>query len=446
MVQAIKEKSFYGEAFAVSKKNNAPSWLKSLRENALEQFEELGFPTTNLEDWRYTNIAPIVKARFAPLTKDDAKLSSSAFDATKFAEFIHEETKRSCLVFVNGEFRADLSSLEALPDEVTATNLREAFNGEQSQILRERYGRAANGDANAFTALNTAFAEGGAFLHLSKNVSVEAPIQLLFVNDENAANRATFPRVLIVAEQGSAATIVESYATAGDSVFLTNAVVEIFVEENARVVHHKLQRESENAFHLASTNIELQRASVYDGTTITLGAQLSRHEINVKIHGEGVECWIDGLNLVADNQHADTHSRMDHLAPHCTSHQLYKSILDGKSRVVFNGQIIVAQAAQKTDAYQQNRNLMLSNDARVDTKPQLEIFADDVKCSHGATVGQLEEEWMFYLLSRGLPRDLARNLLTYGFAEEVVEKIKISSIRAQLNEAILHRLHAKLEV
>ncbi|GAC1400421.1 MAG: Fe-S cluster assembly protein SufD [Pyrinomonadaceae bacterium] len=446
MVQAIKERNFYGEAFEVRQADAAPSWLKVLRQNALERFEEMSFPTTSLEDWRYTNVAPIAKANFASFTKDEAEHPSSVFDATRLAEFVDDETKRSCLVFINGSFRADLSLLEALPKEIVVTDLSEAFNGAESQILRERFGRAANYDKNAFTALNTVFAAGGACVRLPKNVCVDVPVQLLFLSDENAANHAVFPRVFIIAEQGSAATIIESYASVDESIYFTNAVVEIFVEENARLVHHKLQRESEKAFHIASTNIELQRASIYDGTTVTLGAHLSRHEVNVRIHGEGTECWIDGLNLITDTQHADTHSRLDHLAPHCTSHQFYKRILDGKSRVVFNGQIFVAQAAQKTDAYQQNRNLLLSNEARVDTKPQLEIFADDVKCSHGATVGQLEEEWMFYLLSRGLPRELARNLLTYGFAEEIVEKIKIPSIRAQLNEAILHRLHATLEV
>jgi Fe-S cluster assembly protein SufD len=207
-----------------------------------------------------------------------------------------------------------------------------------------------------------------------------------------------------------------------------------------------VQRESEQAFHIATTNAELGRSGVYDLTTITLGAQLSRHGLNIKLAHEGAECWADGLYLVGTGQHADTHSLIDHSSPHCTSHQLYKGILDGKSRAVFNGKVFVHRDAQKTDAMQSNKNLLLSNEARVDTKPQLEIYADDVKCAHGATVGQLEEEELFYLISRGLHTDLARNLLTYGFAEELVEKIKIESIKQQLDEAILNRLHARLEV
>jgi Fe-S cluster assembly protein SufD len=252
--------------------------------------------------------------------------------------------------------------------------------------------------------------------------------------------------VLVVAERESAATIIESYEAAGDGVYFTDALVEVFVGENARVTHYKVQRESERAFHIATTRAELERSAFYDLTTVTLGAQLSRHGIGVRLAHEGAECAVDGLYLVSSGQHADTHSLIDHIAPHCTSHQLYKGILDGKSRAVFNGKVFVHAGAQQTDAQQTNKNLLLSPDARVDTKPQLEIFADDVKCAHGATVGQLEDEELFYLLSRGLHNDLARNLLTYGFAEELVAKLRIDSIKAQLDEAILNRLGARLEV
>ena len=244
---------------------------------------------------------------------------------------------------------------------------------------------------------------------------------------------------------GSTATVIESYASVSEDVYFTNAVVEINLADGARLTHYKVQRESAAAFHVATTRVGLARNSSYDATTITLGAELSRHDINVTLDHEGAECWVDGLYIVGQGQHADTHSLIDHRQPHCTSHQLYKGILDGKSRAVFNGKVFVHPNAQQTDAKQTNRNLLLSNDARVDTKPQLEIFADDVKCAHGATVGQLEEEELFYLASRGLDADLARNLLTYGFAEEVIAKIKIESIKAQLDEAVLNRLHAQLE-
>ena len=314
-----------------------------------------------------------------------------------------------------------------------------------AEILRDQLARSADYSENAFTALNTAFISSGAFLFISKGVSIDAPIHLLFIADVKEKAVASFPRILIVAEKGSSATVIESYASAHEEVYFTNAVVEIRLEDGARLNYYKVQRENSKAFHIATTQAELGRNSSFNSTTVTLGAQLSRHNINVALDNEGAECWVDGLYIVGSGQHADTHSLIDHRKPHCTSHQLYKGILDGKSRAVFNGKVFVHENAQQTDAMQTNKNLLLSNEARVDTKPQLEIFADDVKCAHGATVGQLEEEELFYLSSRGLHPIIARNLLTYGFAEEVIEKIKVESIKAQLDEAVLNRLHANLE-
>jgi Fe-S cluster assembly protein SufD len=250
----------------------------------------------------------------------------------------------------------------------------------------------------------------------------------------------------VVAEENSSVTLIESYASTGDDAYFTNAVVELALKDNSRIEHYKVQRESREAFHVATTSALLGRNSIYDTTTVTLGGQLSRHDIQVIMDEEGAECFVDGLYLVTTGQHTDTHSVIDHRRPHCTSHQLYKGILDGKSRAVFNGKIFVRHDAQKTDARQTNKNLLLSNEARVDTKPQLEILADDVKCAHGAAVGQIDEDELFYLETRGIHRDLARNLLTYGFAEEVIAKIKTNSIRKQLDEAVLHRLQARLEV
>jgi Fe-S cluster assembly protein SufD len=250
---------------------------------------------------------------------------------------------------------------------------------------------------------------------------------------------------LVIAEENSSATLVESYVGTPGAPYFTNAVVEIVLAPGARLEHYKVQREGLGAFHVATTAADLGPNSSYDATIISFGAQLSRHNINVTMDHEGAECWVDGLYLVTESQHTDTHSVIDHRKPHCTSHQLYKGILDGKSRAVFNGKIFVRHDAQKTDAMQTNKNLLLSNEARVDTKPQLEILADDVKCAHGAAVGQIDQEELFYLETRGIHHDLARNLLTYGFAEEVIGKIKIDSIRDQLDEAVLNRLNARLE-
>lgn len=444
MVQATKEKSSYRAAFETMQAQDAPllpAWMLRLREAALNRFERLGFPTTDLEDWKYTNVAPIARGGFVPVSASE----TSALSLEAVNAFVCPEAA-SRLVFVNGIYLAEFSSIENLPPGVSVKTLREALTGEYEIDLRSRLTRPVETETDGFRALNDAFLGQGAFIYLPKGVQVANPIQLLFLSAPTPQPFAFFPRVIIVAERESEATIIESYEAMGESRSLTNAVVEVSVGENARLTHYKVQRESDHAFHIATTNAELERNASYDLTTVTLGAQLSRHGLNIKLAHEGAECWIDGLYLVGTGQHADTHSLIDHTSPHCASHQLYKGILDGKSRAVFNGKVFVHKDAQKTDAKQSNKNLLLSNEARVDTKPQLEIYADDVKCAHGATVGQLEEEELFYLVSRGLHPELARNLLTYGFAEELVNKIKIESIKQQLDEAILNRLHARLEV
>jgi Fe-S cluster assembly protein SufD len=445
MSQAVEEKSAYRAAYqelSDDEKGNVPGWLKNLRGRAFERFESNGFPTTGEEDWKYTNVAPLARREFRlASSRGEMRLEADAVEP-----FLYEEARRSRLVFVNGVYKRELSSLESLPTGALALELSEAIEGEHAEAVREQLEQTGARAEDAFGALNTAFLHQGLFLRLAEGVQVETPIHLLFLSTEIGAEFATFPRVIVVAESGASATLIESYAALGDASYFTNAVVDITVGHGARVVHYKVQTESEHAFHVAATRAVLGRDSAYDLTTITLGAQLSRHNVEVRFEHEGAECWVDGLYLLGTGQHTDTHSLIDHRVPRCTSHQNYKGILDGKSRAVFNGRVYVRHDAQQTDAFQSNKNLLLSTEARVDTKPQLEIYADDVKCAHGATVGQLEEEELFYLISRGLNPRLARNLLTYGFAEEVVEKIKIGSIKRQLDEAILNRLHAEFAV
>ena len=441
MSQAVKEKNVYADAFgefAARERAGEPAWVARLREGAFERFEELGFPTTDEEDWKYTNVSAVARAEFVPAE------GLTGLEREAVEPFISAEAKQSCLVFVDGLFRRELSSLEAMPEGVAAVELSEALASERAEVLWEHLGRLSGEGGDAFSALNTAFFGGGAFLHVSKGAGMSAPVQLLFISTA-VAEAATFPRVLVVAERDSRLDLIETYASTGGSTYLTNAVVEVFVGEGARVTHYKVQDEGDAAFHIASTRAEVLRSALYDLTTVTLGARLSRHNIEILLESEGAECRVDGLYIVGTGQHTDTHSLIDHRVPNCASRQNYKGILDGRSRAVFNGRVFVREDARGTDAEQSNKTLLLSREARVDTKPQLEIYNDDVKCSHGATVGQLEEEELFYLLSRGLHNDLARNLLTYGFAEEIVEKIKFESIRAQLDEAILNRLHARLE-
>ncbi len=309
------------------------------------------------------------------------------------------------------------------------------FKSETSELLKQ-----FNFERNGFTALNLAFANI-VLVVIPKETSIAEPIEFNFNADENTAN---FPHIIVVAEAGSKATIIENYESNGAS--FTNSAIQIFVEDNANLTHYRVQTESAEAFHIGTTEITLKRGSLYNATNINLGAKLSRHDIHLKFTETGGECFVDGLYMLSGNQHHDTHSEIDHALPHCVSHQSYKGVLNDKARGVFNGKVFVRENASGTDAQQSNKNLLLSNDARVDTKPQLEIYNDDVKCAHGATVGQLEEEELFYLLSRGLNETLARNLLTYGFAEEIVNKIGVESIKKQLDEAVLNRLNANLGV
>jgi Fe-S cluster assembly protein SufD len=276
-------------------------------------------------------------------------------------------------------------------------------------------------------------------IRIDAETSIEAPIVL-----DSAAEEATaiFPHVIIVAGRGSKATIFEAYNSTARG--FTNAAVQIIVEENANLTHYRVQKDAPEAFHYGVTEVSVAAGGRYDSTNINLGGAISRHDIDVKFTGEGAEAWVDGLYMLGGEQHHDTHSIIDHAVPNCLSHQTYKGVLGDHSRGVFNGKVFVRENASGTDAQQSNKNLLLSNDARVDTKPQLEIFNDDVKCSHGATVGQLEEEELFYLLTRGLPETLAKNLLTYGFAEEVINKIEIEEIKADLDAIVLNRLGTEI--
>src|SRR6185436_16367188 len=365
--------------------NTSDNELRSFRKEAFEFFRENGFPSVKNENWKYTNVAPIVKENWAvaPL---------------------------------------------ALTSSPTA--------GEEVRGIFEKFNFARNG----FTALNAAFSLPVIY-RIPKETSVAEPIEISFAA---ADGKVIFPYVIVVAEAGSKATLVETYASPAKG--FTNASVQIIVEDNASLTHFRVQKDSADAFHVGTTEVTLGRGSYYNATSINLGAALSRHDIDLKFTAEGGEALVDGLYMLNGSQHADTHSVIDHLVPHCTSAQNYKGVLNDRSRAVFNGIVFVRENAHGTDAQQSNKNLLLSNDARVDTKPQLEIFNDDVKCSHGATVGQLEEEELFYLLTRGLPENLARNLLTYGFAEEIINKIGIESIKKELDGAVLNRLAADLEV
>ncbi len=434
VTELVKSENSYQTAFhSVREVSPTVPWLELVRSSAMDRFEQLGFPPVHEEDWKYTNLAALAKESFVPATT-----STGSVDVSGFA---YPETEGAHLVVVNGFLREDLSQTSGLGDAVAVDLFSAAADARYNKIIRKYLARNAGYHNNGLTALNTAFLQSGVFLWIPKNVKVETPLQITFVAEGDQS--ASFPRVLVVAEENSSATLIESFV--GEGRYFTNATVEVVVKDGAHLEHYRLQRESTNAFHTSTTSVELGRASRYDTTSINLGAQLSRHDISVVMDHEGAETSVDGLYMVDSDQHSDTHSVIDHKQPHCNSHQLYKGILDGNGRAVFNGKVFVREGAQKTDAMQTNKNLLLSEKARVDTKPQLEIYADDVKCAHGAAVGQIDPEELFYLETRGIGPELGRNLLTYGFAEEVIAKIKIESIRSELDQIVLRQLHANLE-
>lgn len=382
LTSAVMETQF-DESFKARLAAEGDAAIKALRERAFAAFTDKGFPSLKDEDWKYTNVSPIAKETWKT--------------ATAGIELEHEDA------------------------------------GIRAHELLERF----KYDRNGLTALNLAMAEI-AVIKIAKDTVVDEPIELNFAAAEGTA---IFPHVVVIAESGSKATIVESYSS--ETRTFTNAAVQILVEDNASLKHYRVQKDSPEAFNYGVTEVTLGKGS-FDSTNINLGGAISRHDIELKFTAEGGEAWVDGLYMLDGEQHSDTHSTIDHAVPNCISHQTYKGVLNGRSRGVFNGKVFVRENASGTDAQQQNKNLLLSNDARVDTKPQLEIFNDDVKCSHGATVGQLEDEEMFYLLTRGLPETLARNLLTYGFAEEVINKIEIEAIKSDLDATVLNRLHAEI--
>ncbi len=420
--------------------------VAQLRRDGREAFARQGFPTLRQEEWRFTNVKPIANGGFEPVPAsvlgalpEVAPGVIELIDRYRFDGGLH-------LVFVDGHFRPELLVPADLPEGVTVLPLAEAIQ-QGAEGVEAHLGRYANVDDSPFTALNTAFlasaGAGGAFVHARRNVLVEVPIQVIFV--AVTPGSVSFPRNLFVADEGAQVTVVETYigmeGPAGESEHVfTNPVTEAVCGPNAFLDHYKVQREPRHAFHVATQQSYSDRAAVFRSHNISLGGKLVRNDLNGYLDGEGGDCTLNGLYLVDGRQHVDNHMKVDHAKPHCTSHELYKGILDGHGRAVFNGLIHVHKDAQKTDAKQTNRNLLLSPNALANSNPQLEIFADDVRCTHGSTVGQLDEEAIFYLRSRGISAEAASSLLTYAFASELVERIRVDAVRQDLEEFLFSRL------
>ena len=408
-----------------------PPPVVALRDRGFARFSTLGFPTTKLERWRFTNVAPIADTDFA--LAEPADVEPSAVEPYEL-----HGVSGTRVVLVNGRFSPGLSRQQGLPTGVEVRSLAEVLANDPG-TLEPHLGRLAVFDSHAFTALNTALLHDGVVVRIPDGAVVEQPIHVLFVTTaEN--NRMSHPRMLVVAGEHSQVQLVESYAGLGDARYFTNAVTEVVCGAGAVIDHYKLLRDSVQAFHIGSMHIRLARSANFSSHSITLGGALVRNDVEAELDGEGVECTLNGLYLADAHRLVDNHTTIRHAQPHCASHELYKGILDGAAHAVFNGKIIVAIDAQKTDAKQTNKALLLSEDARINTKPELEIFADDVRCTHGATVGQLDEDALFYLRTRGLAADQARSVLIHAFASDLLNRIAIEPIRAQLDALLLQQL------
>ena len=424
---------FYRSEFLRREKDLAGShqpWVRDLRNKAMACFTEAGFPTSRQEEWKYTNIAPILKPLFRPALPRGCGLPPQALSSLPFRG-LSEMT----MVFVNGYYCPELSAVKPFFDGVKVSSLADSLKTE-SAFLEPYLGRFASYEDHAFVALNTAFMEDGAWVRVPKNTTVEKPIHLLFLSTASGEATVSYPRNLIVVGENSQVTIVESYYGLENEVYLTNAVTEIIAGENAVIEHYKLEWENAKAFHLETVQVQQGRQSQVTSYSVALGGALVRNEVNDVLDGEGAGCALYGLYLVDGQRFVDNHTKIDHVKPHTTSRELYKGALDGKGRAVFNGQIVVHPFASGTDAKQTNKNLLLSRGASVNSKPQLEISNNDVKCTHGSTIGQLDAEALFYLRSRGIEREEARRLLTYAFASEIVRSMSVGSVRESLDRMV----------
>jgi Fe-S cluster assembly protein SufD len=429
------------ERFEQQGVSRQPPWVFLRRKAGIARFAELGFPTLKHVDWRFTNVAPIAKPPFKPVFESDA--NGLALDA--LSQFPFSKLPGARLVFVNGHFAAGLSTLPALRDGIRVSNLASALVNDAG-IIEKHLGRYVRTEDNAFAALNDAFFQDGGFIFVPAGQSIDEPVQLLFVNTSTDAGAAMHPRNLIIAEREAHLTIIESYVSLAKAPTFTNAVTEFALGANSVVEHCKFQDESTDAFHIAALHSHLGRTVNFSSHSIVTGAKLSRNNIRTTLDGEGIEAVLNGVYLTNGDQLADHHMVVDHAKPHCASHEYFNGVLAGKSRGVFHGRILVRPDAQKTDAKQTSKNLLLSDEASAEAKPQLEIYADDVKCTHGATIGQLNDESIYYLRSRGIGLETARRMLIHAFAGEIIDRVKHDALREELDALVWDRLEQQASV
>jgi Fe-S cluster assembly protein SufD len=415
------------EQLLLGKAVKSESWLEQVRLDALAHAEVLNFPSARHDDWRFTDLSPLFMHGFQSVDSF-AKLALADIE-----KFLIPGAIR--LVFVDGCYAAELSDLRQAGTGVTVASLAERFG---DLLVEQNFGQLAPYKIDAFVALNTNFFEDGAWVHVAKEVAT--PIHVLHVATKRGTPSAIYPRCMVVMESSSRATLVEDYVGLGDGIYFSNAVTEVVLKDHAQMQHVRLQREDKNAFHVGHCSVVLGKDSIYAAVSVALGARLSRHSLHITQQGEGAEMHLDGLALISGRQIADTHTQIDHAVPRGKSDQLHKCIADGSAHAIFSGKIMVHAGAVGTDSAQSSRNLLLSDKAHIDTQPQLEIFNDDVSCKHGATIGQIDLDALFFLKSRGLTEERARNLLTHAFAAEIIDKIPVTSLIDSLSKTILERM------
>jgi Fe-S cluster assembly protein SufD len=420
-----KEQCF--EQLLLGKAVKSEGWLEQIRTAALEHAANLNFPSASHDDWRFTDLSALFQHGFHPVATY-AKLTLSDIE-----KFLIPGAIR--LVFVDGCYATELSDLTQTGTGVTVASLADRLG---DPWVEKNFGHHAPYKQDAFVALNTNFFEDGAWVHVASEVT--RPIHLLHIATKREVPSAIYPRCLVVMDASSRATMIEDYVGLGDGIYFSNAVTEVVLEKHAQLQHVRVQREEKNAFHIGHCSVKLGRESVYASTSLAFGARLSRHTLHIVQQGEGAEMHLNGLALISGRQIADTHTQIDHAAPRGKSIQLHKCIADGSAHAIFSGKIIVHAGAVGTDSAQSSRNLLLSDKARIDTQPQLEIFNDDVSCKHGATVGQIDADALFFLKSRGFTEERARNLLTHAFAAEIIDKIPVPSLVESLGRTILERI------
>jgi len=409
-------------------------WFSENRQSALNLFKESGFPNSRLENWKYTDVRPIKKQSFSNVNEATITISKEDIDAIRFQDLDCIE-----LVFINGLFSKEHSNADSAEKGLVVENMLDAMAKDKG-LLAKHLTKYADDKVSPFTALNTAFIQNGTFINVAANAVIEKPINILYLSKESNTTLATHPRNLIVMGENSEATVIESYIGLDDANYFTNAVTEVALSNNANLKHYKIQQESLNAYHIGNLDVMQGKDSTLESHSISLGGALVRNDIHGQLAAEGAEIIMNGLYMTGEKQHVDNHTRVDHLKPRTLSTENYRGVLNGKSRAVFNGKVIVHKDAQKIEAHQNNANLLLSDDAEIDTKPELEIYADDVKCTHGATVGQLDQNMLFYLRSRAIDEDTARSLLTYAFADELISNINFAPIRNRLERLVIGQL------